>query len=122
MVIINSDISHQSRVTEPRGKYDARNMALQGNQETNTKPEGNANSLQPEHTCLSRLLQEKFGDLRKVLRLEDTTEKMKQKKMLCCITENPERIMGTLDPRKENLEHPDRPAGGCYSLKGCLGE
>lgn len=79
MVIINSDISHQSRVTEPRGKYDARNKALQGNQEskeTNTKPEGNANSLQPEHACLSRLLQEKFGDLRKVLRLEDTTEKM----------------------------------------------
>lgn len=40
--------------------------------------------------------------------------------MLCCIIENPERLMGTLDPRKENLEHPDRPAGGCYESQGML--
>lgn len=46
MVIINADISHQSRATEPRGKYDARNMALQGNQfnETDTKPESKFSS------------------------------------------------------------------------------
>lgn len=84
MVIINADISHQSRATEPRGKYDARNMALQGNQEfneTNTKPE--PNSLQPKHTCLSRVLHEKHGEVEKTAqRRGDTIEQIQHKK--CC--------------------------------------
>jgi len=29
------------------------------------------------------------------------------------VQENPERLMGKLDPRKEILGHTDRPAGGC---------
>lgn len=28
--------------------------------------------------------------------------------------------MGTLDPRKEILDHIDRPAGGCYESQGML--
>lgn len=85
MVIINSNISHQSRATEPRGKYDVRNMALQGNQEikeTNTQPEGKFSS---SWTCLlleQRSLWEIWGLEETGQRIKDTTEQMQQKK--CC--------------------------------------
>lgn len=112
-VIINSDISRQRRATEPRGKCDVRNMELQGNQEfkeTNTKPEG---KLSLAWTCLFQ--QRSPWETQ---RLEETVQWLKDtradaaEKMRRCVTENPLRLVGTLDPRKEILDHTDRPAGG----------
>lgn len=40
--------------------------------------------------------------------------------MLCSITKNLERLMRNLDPRKEILDHTDRPAGGCQESQKML--
>lgn len=117
MVIINSDISHQSRATELRGKCDVRNMELQGNQgfkDTNTKPEGKLSS------AWTRLLEQRSPW--EIWELEETAQRLKDsaEKMLCCVTEKPERLMGILGPRKEILDHIERPAGRCYESQGML--
>lgn len=43
-------------------------------------------------------------------------------RVLCCIPENPERVMGTLDPRKEFQIIQRDLQEDAVSLKGCLRE
>lgn len=94
-------------------------MALQRNQfkVTNTKPEG---KFSPAWTC-SVEQSSPWEIWRSWENCSETRRRNRAdaaEKMLCSITGNPEKLMGTLDPRKEILDHTNRPAGWCWESQG----